>query len=257
MKRIVSILAIVAAATAPAWAQEVSDDEAKEHVKAFKKEIGKAKEPSDQVIAIEGLGSKQHAKILDELKSWLGKGSVDVRIAAAEQIGKYKGEEKAAEALLGAAKSTNARKDTMDVAIKCIRYLANTGVRKMTKSLVAFFGHRDNDFAREVVDTCGALKSKDAIDPLINLVRELEAIKEEDTSGSSVPGGIPGGMPGGGPAPNQQDEKIERKKALLNPAIQALKDITGEKYNTGQEWTKWWSKNKNSFKEQEAPEEKK
>jgi hypothetical protein len=250
-------LPAILALALPALAQDdkdkkqCTDEEAKTHIADCKKEFAKCKTADDFIRAIESLGSKKHPKILDELKTWLGKGSIDVRIAAAEQISKYSKEEKASDALIGIAKATNARKDTMDLAIKCIRYAGDVGVRSATKSLLVYFDHRECDVAREAIDSCAKLKSKEAIDPLLNMIRVLEAVKEDQGQQNNGGQNIPGGNFPGANQPNQEDEKVKRKKELLQPAIQAMKDITGERYNTGTEWTKWWSKNKNTWKEPE------
>jgi len=257
-------LAFVLAVASPAFAQEkkeakdegkdyLSDADAKKHIEEWQKAWKKCKGLDDQIRSIEDLGAKKHPKILDELKKHLGSGSLEVRITAADMIGKYKKEDKAADALFASAKGCCNRKETMELAVKSIRYLGNTGVRTKVKEMLPFFDHKETDFAKEAIDTAGALKSKDAIDPLVNMVLFLEAVKEDTNNGNTGGQQLPGGQyPGANqPGGQQEDEKVKRKKELLNPAIQALKDITGEKLNTGTEWKRWWGKNKATFKELE------
>lgn len=233
-----------------------SDDEAKTHLAECKKELGKAKTPDDAVAAIEAYGTKKHPKILAELTALLGRGTEDTRIAAAEQISKYVKEPKASDALLNGAKQASSRKELAKLTIKCLRYVGTVGVRAHTKQLVVYFNHREPDIAVEAVNACGDLKGKDAIQPLVNTLRELEAIREDDKDQDVPPGG--GGIPGGpGGAPAQEDDKLKRKKALVGPVNAALRDITGEKFNTAKEWGAWVSKNLSSFKEAEEPDPKK
>jgi hypothetical protein len=259
------MLAVIATLALPAWGQdkkdekkdaaktdECTDDEAKAQIAEFQKEWKKAKGVDDQISAVATLAKKKHSKILEELKKYLATGQLDVRITAAEEIGKYKKEPKAADVLLATSKAAVGRKETLEFAVKCMRYLGNTAVRAKGKELPPLFGQRETDFVKEVLDTCGMLKSKDTIDPIINLVLELESVKEETSKDTGGTGTIPGGtLPGGNNPGGQKDEDInvKRKKELTNPGIQALKDITGEKYNTGKEWKAWWGKNRTTFKE--------
>ncbi len=258
-------LAVVAALSLPAWSQdkkdekknpadEITDAEAKLHIADFQKEWKKCKGVDDQIRAVETLGSKKHSKILDELKKYLMSGAIEVRITAGDMIGKYKNVDKAADVLLQVAKGSMGRKETIELAVKCLRYLGNTGVRAKAKDLIPLFGSRDTDIAKEAIDTSGLLKSKDTIDPLINLVLELEAVKEDTQQNTGGQGSIPGGQYPGANQPGgqqQEDINVKRKKELLQPAIQALKDTTAEKLNTGKEWKTWWGKNKTLFKELE------
>ena len=210
MRRLI-LLGFVATLAAPAWSQdkpdkkdekkeekknpsdEISDDEAKTRIADFQKDLKKAKGLDDQVQAVEKLGEKKHSKILDELKKCLGGGLPDVRSAAALAISKYKKDERAADALVNTAKGSQAAKPLQEVAIKCIRYLADVGIRSKSKEMHFYFDHPVVDISHEAIDTCKALKSKDSIDPLINLLLQLEAIKEESSSST---GGAGGSMPG-------------------------------------------------------------
>src|SRR5262245_58498179 len=108
---------------------QISDDEAKTHIADCKKDLPKCKSDGDFVAFLEKLGSKKNAKILEELKAWLGKGSSEVRIAAAEQIAAYPKEVKAADALISSAKSAGSHKELVEFAAKCIAGVAKVGVR--------------------------------------------------------------------------------------------------------------------------------
>ena len=95
-----------------ALAQDKKDDDkqkeeqAKDKIAEFKKELKTCKRTTDVAAAVRSLGNgMQHPKILAELKALLGK-EPDIAESAAEQIGKYKKDKDAAEALLNAAGAT-------------------------------------------------------------------------------------------------------------------------------------------------------
>ncbi|MFN3485801.1 MAG: HEAT repeat domain-containing protein [Planctomycetota bacterium] len=222
-----------------------SDEEAKAKIAEFRKELKNCKTDQDVARALQALGETQHPKILAELKTWLSKPSLDVAVAAAEQISKYKKDKEASDALLGAAGS---RKDK-DAIVKCLRYAGDVGYKPAVTKLTGYFKHREVDVAREAVDSCGKLRSRDAVDPLIGLLRELEGIRESQP-GTGGGGGL-GGLVGGGGLGGVQEEQQKRKRDLTPAVLSALSHITGQKFETSAEWTGWWRKNKSTFKEPE------
>jgi len=113
-----------------------------------------------QIGAIGTVAKKKHTKILEELKKHLASGELEVRITAAEEIGKYKKEVKAADILLATSKANLGREETIVLAVKCMRYLGCTGVRSKGKEIPSLFGERDTDYVMEVLDTCAKLKSR-------------------------------------------------------------------------------------------------
>jgi hypothetical protein len=222
------------------------DAEAKAKVEAFDAALRKAKKDDDVIAAIEKLGETQHARCLEALKPWLSKGSKDIRIAAAEQVSKYAKDKAAGELLITTALKCN---DT-DVMIKCIRYAGDVGYRGIADRLVRLFDHKTVEVAQEAVDSCGKIKAKSVIAPLIDLSRRMEAIKDEKDEPGPAPGPGPGPIPGPAPAPDKKEEQ-KRKKALLPAALGALSDITSEKFDTAKKWGDWWSKNEKKWKEPE------
>jgi hypothetical protein len=227
--------------------EKKKDEEAKAKLADFRKDLKTCKSDGDFGKALERLGDVQHPKILTELKSWLGKGSGEVAIAAGEQLGKYKNDKEAAEALTGAAAS---RKEK-DAIVKLIRYAGDVGYRPTTGKLTGYFRNKDVDVAKEAVDSCGKLRSRDAIDPLITMGRELESMKDDKTTGGTGTGGILGGGLGGGLTGGTGTDNTVRKKYLLPASISALEQISGQKFATIKEADDWWRKNKGSFKELE------
>ena len=239
-------LILAAAAFAQNEDEKKKDEEAKAKIADFKKELKTAKTDKDVVRAIEGLGSLQHPKILVELKSYLPKGG-EAAVMAAEQIAKYKKDKDAGETLVGAAGGTKDK----DAAVKFIRYAGDVEYKGIVPKLANLFRHKEVDAAKEAVDSCAKLRSKDAIDPLLNLWKELEAIREEKSKGGNDLSGGLGGVVGGGIGQSMQDEQLKRKRDLTPAVETALKKITGEEFKDLRAATDWWRKNKGIFKDLE------
>jgi hypothetical protein len=152
-------LILASAVTAQDDDAKKKDDEAKAKIADFKKELKTAKSDKDVVRALEGLGALQHPKVLAEMKSYLSKTS-DIAVAAAEQISKYKKDKEAAETLMAATGSRD--KETM---VKCIRYAGDVEYKGIVPKLVGLFRHKELDAAKESVDSCAKIRSKESIDP--------------------------------------------------------------------------------------------
>ena len=226
------------------------DEEAKAKVAEFKKSLKTAKTDDDVTGMLEKLGALQHPRVLTELKTYLSKGG-KIGTAAAEQIGKFKKDKDAAEALFAASGARD-----KDFVVKCIRYVGDVEYKPIVAKLSNLFRHKEVDAAKEAVDSCAKIRSKDAMDPLLNLWRELDGIKEEkDNSGGGGLGG--GGLGGGGitgaggVGQSYQDEQIKRKRDLTPAVENAIRKITGEDFKDLRAANDWWRKNKGTFKDPE------
>ena len=246
-------IALVLAVAAAAQDDDAKkkEEEAKAKIADFKKELKGAKTDKDVTRAIEGLGALQHPKIMAELKTYLGR-SPDEAAAAAEQIGKYKKDKEAADTLLSAAGS---RKDK-DTIVSCLRYAGDTEFKGIVSKLTAYFRNKETSVAKEAVDSCAKVKSKDAIEPLLTLWKELDGIKEEkaDKGGGGLGvGGIGGGglTGAGGVGASMQEEQLKRKRDLTPAVESALSKITGEDFKDLRAANDWWRKNKGTFKDPE------
>jgi hypothetical protein len=226
------------------------EEEAKAKIADFKKQLKTCKTEKDMAGAIESLGSLQHPKVLSELKSYLSKGG-EVTIAAAEMIGKYKKDKDAAEALVGAAGNLRDKESK----VKCIRYAGDTEYKGILPKLTGMFREKEVDAAKEAVDSCAKIKSKDAIDPLLGLWKDLDSVREEQpgkNNGGGIGGVGGGGLTGaGGVGQSMQDEQIKRKRELTPAVESALGKITGENFKDLRAANDWWRKNKGSFKDPE------
>lgn len=222
---------------------EQKDQQAKARLDGFKKELRTCKTDTDVCRALVTLGEVQHPKVLAELKVWLSKPSAELASAAAEQMARYKNDKDAAETLVAAAGN---RKDT-STAVKFLRYAGDVGYKGVVPRLLNFMSNKDTDLAAEAVDSLGRIRSKDAIDRLINLARELEAVRDDTRETGGVGNVGAPALPGGGIA--GANTAADRKKKLLPVVYNALCNITNERHSTLKDWETWWRKNKSTFKD--------
>ncbi len=190
--------------------------EARAKITQFKKEFREAgKNQMAASTAIMRLGEMQHKIILTELKRYLIGSSTVLVNAAANEVGKYKGDKGAAEMLLAAATKN---RDSAS-KILCFRALGNIEYRPIAKRLVPYLQSKDIAVAGEVVGVLGRLKSKLGITPLLTAAKKFE---------------------------NSSDKA---QTDLLPNVYASLEMITGQKFATLKEWDMWWRKNKFRFKE--------
>lgn len=229
-----------------AGAQDKKDDDKKEEqakakIAEFKKELKTCKKTTDVAGAIKNLGNGlQHPKILAELKAWLGK-EPDIAEAAAEQIGRYKKDKDAAEALLGAASATANRKETFAVAAACLRAAGEVACKGMGSRFSSFFRNKEVNVARAAVEACGKHHSRETVENLLALGRDLDSVREDTNVVAPLPGV---GRVG-------EDEQVKRKRSLLPAVLSALAEATRERHGAIKEWEAWWRKNKGTFKEED------
>jgi hypothetical protein len=240
-------LILAAAAFAQNEDEKKKEEEAKAKIADFKKELKTSKNDKDVARAIEGLGALQHPKVLAELKPFLSKGG-EAAVTAAEQIAKYKKDKDAGETLVGAVSGSREK----DLTVKFIRYAGDVEYKGIVSKLASLFRHKEVDAAKEAVDSCAKLRTKDAIEPLLSLWKEMDAIREEKSGkgGNDLGGGL-GGVVGGGIGQSMQDEQLKRKRDLTPAVETALKKITGEEFKDLRAANDWWRKNKGTFKDPE------
>jgi hypothetical protein len=242
-------LAARAAQDAKPDPKKEGEDEAKAKIAEFKKELKTCRTDADRARALEHLGATQHPKIQAELKIFLANPVAEIAIAAAEQIGKYKKDREASDMLFASASSRREK----EVIVKCLRYAGDVGYKPGVSKLTTYFKNKEIDVAKESIDSCAKLRSKDAIDPLLSLLHELEAVKEDKNANGGLGGGLGGGgLYGGGLGSSANDDQIKRKKDLVPQIQKALEDIAGEKHANAKEWGDWWRKTKATFKERDV-----
>lgn len=212
----------------------VQDDPAKklEDFKAAMKEAGD--DETKQAAALNQLRNLKHDSIRDEAAKWAGKGKGPVRQAACDVLGAFKGDKKAFDAIHAALKSER----TVDAKAELVGPLAQTVDGDLVKQFIPFLKDKEPSIAGKAVSFAATIRSKDLIDPLIDIVAELEDVKDNFTmAGESVAGA----------ELKTKSPAQKRKDACLEPARSALKSLTGESCDKASEWRAWWNKNKKDF----------
>ncbi len=241
-----------------AWTQSAEEKAAEEKAKAriaeFKKSLGKCRAAEDYVAALDGLGSEQHVLILKELQIWLAKPAYEVRIKAAEEIGRFKNDDKAALALINAA---IAEKEA-SVATACLAQVQAIGSRKSAKAIPPLFSHKEKTVAIKAVEVIATIKTKDTVEILINLLFKGEGDKKKHSTqdGTGIQNGPAQGSSQYGQQAGAAEDAAKRIEEMLTATRQALLNVTQQKYTTSMQFKEWWAKSKATWKEPEAkPEE--
>ena len=194
------------------------DDEAKAALKAFKTAFNSGKSADDKIEAIQKLESADpHPLIRAELGNILASNpSIDVRIAAASALGRFKKDAGAAEILLNNAK---AQKDE-GLKRKCLQKYGVVAPFGKSTLLKPFFNDENNVIVREAIEALETINSIRMLQPLVDLLGELESIREDkgDQGGGQPLPGVPQGD-------NTNHQKVKRKKELTDPVRKAINTL--------------------------------
>lgn len=239
------------------------DEAARAKIAEFHK--SRPKDETALKAALEELGTLQHPRILKELSRHLKGQPDDIKVAAAALIGRYKGDQEAAEALILVlpAEASRAKKtdlgDDVDhrVAATLLNSIAEIGHRESAPKIHAQIEHVNTELAKAAVVALGELGHTGSVDPLIRLLSEVQRGKQlaegpRTNTVKPAPGSVPGLMklPGrsGNPPPKEEKdmkEAVYRCNALEPHLQSALQKITGESTErSGKDWSDWWAKNK-------------
>jgi len=203
------------------------DEDAKAALKGYRDMLAKAKSPDDVIEAIQKLETAEpHPMIRAEFTRVLENDrSIDVRIAAASALGKFKKDIAACDVLLN-----NARTQKEDsVKKKCIQRFGAIAPFRKSEDLKRFFHDENNEIVKEALDAIKDINSVRMLRPLIDLLGELEQIKEDkgDSGGGPPLPGVPQGD-------SSNNQRLKRKRELTDPTRTAINHL----------WRKYDSKTK-------------
>lgn len=234
------------------------DTAATEALNTFEAAFSKAKDPAGKAAAVSTLSGTHHEKVVSKLGSLLTHEDKAIRNAAIQGLAGYTKappelHKSAAHALTSALSAgVNVRDSDTEVAI--FTAIGNLQEESSGSALKSHFEDKDVKIAGAAVSAAGALKSKAMVEPLIELLQECERATKSNNSSGSAPTGKKGPSPkvpkGGGSGGNQSDPeaaKRDRANSLLGTVQSALQTLTGQNLSSGDEWQKWWSKNRGSF----------
>ena len=222
------------------------DHETEEALKAFAKDYS-APAAVVRAAAVTELSKLRNATTRAKLGGLLVVDEESVRIAAAEGLGGFTEEKEKVASFLISAVAPNAKLFRAEAAV--LLALGKLGDESALPSVHQSFESRDpkdTDFtvAKAALKAAGMLRSRDSIDPLIDLGKRCEKILKGGGAKNSGKGGAAGlGVAGGTP-----DPQTLRAKALVPAILKSLQSISKEKWVSLVEWEIWWERHKATWK---------
>jgi len=193
---------------------------AKKAIEAYHADTKKAKNDDDWSAAIQDNldAADPHPLIRQVLANILqSHPRIEVRITAASSLGRYKKDREVAKILLQNAKS---QRDE-GLQKKCLQRFGAVAPYGMSMELKGWFYNENLGFAREAIEAAESVNSIRMLPPLVELLGELEAIREDKPQeGGGNYGPPPPGVPDG--SSNQNNEKVKRKKELIDVTRKAI-----------------------------------
>jgi HEAT repeat protein len=237
-------------AMAVAVAGQADDAAADEAIAAYDMAFTKARDGGTRATLVTTLAQTQHEKVIPKLGSALTHADKEVRVAAANGL---RGYSSAAPALKKAA--TKALVDATPLSINAkdfeVReaFLSAMGALQDDAALPYIKKSLEDKTLRissAAVTAAVALRSKDVIDPLIDLLRESEDTMKK-ASNPAFKGKKPTSTAKKDGPPDEEELKVDRAGHLV-PAIQSsLESLTGQKQPDAGSWRLWWSRARATF----------
>lgn len=234
------------------------DAEARQKVAEFQAAVRKSRDADELEAALRTLGTLQHPRVLKELLPYLKHPADNVRLAAAKEAARYSENREAALALADALQSLISNRSEIDLIEAFFDAFGKVGCKPVVGRIHPHLEHKDTRIARAAIQACGKVRSYRSVEPLLNVMRHLEAIQNPNTA-RHLPGGqVPGvpNLPGGGSSAQWQAQwdLWNRRQELLPAVHAALKAITGESHATSREWQAWWDRSGSELKNRELRE---
>jgi HEAT repeat protein len=221
-----------------------ADQETEDAFKAFDKGY-RNPDAHARASAVTELARTQNLAIMSKLGELLTSDEPPVRIAAAKGLGDFKENKPKAAAVLVSALGNDARE--FDVAAAVLTALGTLGDPSGLSTIHHYFSSKepkdvDHLVPKSAILGAGLARSRDSIDPLMELLKELEKAAGMTANDKTAKTGGVRGIPGGGTNPQK-----DRAKALIPSIVKAMQQITREKWATAKEWEIWWGKHKDAF----------
>jgi len=221
-----------------------ADQETEDALKAFDKGY-RNPDAHARAGAVAELARTQNLAIMAKLSDLLMSDEPPVRIAAAKGLGDFKENKPKAAAVLISALGAEGKE--FDVVAAVLTSLGTLGDPSGLPTIHHYFSSKESKDADHLVPKsailgAGLARSRDSIDPLMELLKELEKAAGTTANDKNAKTSGVKGIPGGGANPQK-----DRAKALIPSIIKAMQSITREKWATAKEWEIWWGKHKDSF----------
>lgn len=232
--------------------QAADDAAATSALDAFSAAWGKAKTSDAKVAAIGDLGKSPHDKVAARLIPLLTVDDKPSRSAAAAALGTFnQTAELKKTCTKGLASALNAGTNVSESEVR-VAILAAIGALQDDSGAAPVRNHfddKDIKVCTAAVTAAGQIRNKTLIDALLDVLKECEAENKKNAvvpatgkSASSAKNFVP-------PKPTDAEKhKKDRVAALAGPAQSSLGQLTGQSLRTADEFEKWWSKNKGTYK---------
>jgi hypothetical protein len=233
-------------------AQDTKAKDAESVLKEFKAAYNAAaKDANARAQSVKILSQVQDPKTLSALaKLVYGDGTggeeVVVRVAAAEEIGKFKSVKGAANALQPALK--NRDRKLVDVRRAAVESTGALDAHEALPILHKIHWEKPFDLALASVRATADIRDRSSVYPLIQLLREVERLPEPELIVELPIGGL--GLKGAVLDDHRADMR-ERHAKLFEPTLEALGKITGQSFRSHKEYQAWWSREGSRFKVKE------
>lgn len=217
-------------------ALSLDDASAEEAIKRFKTAM-RNPSPTARAAAAFELSREPHEKTAKQLIPLLGSDVPEVREAAAKGLGSFVDYKKmVVPFLMSGLSGPNAKEPKVRAAIM-------TSLGKMNDDLAVptiYKAFKDDyvTVAKAAVMASADLKRKEAIDQLIELLKDVEKWTKNNQGG-----GYKDDAGGNGDENAQKGRVADLQKTI----IKSLGEQTGEKWPTLTEWLLWWGKRKATF----------
>lgn len=223
-----------------------------EAISTFDSVLSKSKDPSARVAAIGALSKVRHERVVGRLGAVLSHEEKPLRISAAQALAGFKDHpelRKSAAHALSSALSAGSNQKEPEVQVALLSAIGSLGDESSATVLKSRFDDKDVSLAGAAITAAGALKQKSMVEPLIEELRDCEKKAKGPESGGGTVKRVktPKGGGGGESAQDPELQKRQRAQNLLGVTQQSLSTLTGQNFATGDDWEKWWSKNRNSF----------
>jgi HEAT repeat protein len=221
-----------------------ADQESEDALKSFDKGY-RNPDVHARAGAVAELARTQTLGIMSKLSDLLTSDEPPVRIAAAKGLGDFKENKPKAAAVLISALAADAKE--FDVAAAVLTALGTLGDPSGLSTIHQHFNSKepkdmDHLVPKSAILGAGLARNRDSIEPLMELLKELEKAAGTTANDKNAKTGGVRGIPGGGANPQK-----DRAKALIPSIIKAMQQISHEKWATAKEWEIWWGRHKDSF----------
>ncbi len=245
-----ALWALLLLAGNPLPADEASDAA----VAKFRKDYRRTATENARTAAVIELAKCRHVRVARILAALIPAETMPLRIAAARELGAFRGVDGVSALLKDAlGDKRNAGDKARGVRVMILRSLGNLKAADAAAEVGRRIADKDVWIAKAAVDAAGNIREKSLVDPLIEALRRVEGsagklLISADPLAAILPGiSITQIIQGSLDGRAREKEKTERE-ILQDPIRSALRKITRVDHYTSAGWKKWWSKNKPTFK---------